>query len=407
VPPDLAPTRAGRSARPWRWPAVLAWAVWALIPVALLSISWVDRLLRAGGRADLSGLASDDIPYVLAVLSAVTVGAVVASRRPDHPVGWLLEGLGLSIIVAGLAEVYAAYGGLVRPGALPGVGWAAGLADVSWVPMAVCAAFILLLTPTGSLPSRSRAWQWWAWLTVLAAAVTFMVLASTPAEPFEMLEPPYRLPSAVVWVGWAGAIVINAAVLVGGVSLVGRFRRATGVERQQLRWVALAAGLSILAVTIAMLAWALGAHELIGLASAGYVIVVPVAVGAAVLRYRLYDLDRIINRAVVYGLLTVLLGSCYGAVVLAAGQLLGRDSSLVVAGATLAVAALFQPARRQVQDVVDRRFDRRRYDAAATIRAFSTRLREQVELDTLPGELLEVVDRTMSPTRASLWLRPR
>jgi hypothetical protein len=137
-----------------------------------------------------------------------------------------------------------------------------------------------------------------------------------------------------------------------------------------------------------------------------YLTLLPVAIGAAILRYRLYNLDRIISRTLAYGLLTLLLGGGYAAVVLGLGQLLGRQSSLVVAGATLAVAGVFQPARRRVQQAVDRRFDRRRYDAAREIAAFSARLRQQVDLDTLTAELLAVVDQTMQPTRVSLWLRP-
>ncbi|HEV3462587.1 MAG TPA: hypothetical protein VG846_01245, partial [Actinomycetota bacterium] len=133
----------------------------------------------------------------------------------------------------------------------------------------------------------------------------------------------------------------------------------------------------------------------------------PLSAGAAILRYRLYDLDRIISRTVAYGLLTLLLAGGYATVVLGLGQLLGRDSSLVVAAATLAVAALFQPVRRRVQAVVDRRFNRRRYDAARTIQGFSARLREQVDLDALTSELLVVAERTMQPTRVSIWLRPR
>jgi hypothetical protein len=133
----------------------------------------------------------------------------------------------------------------------------------------------------------------------------------------------------------------------------------------------------------------------------------PLAIGAAVLRYRLYDLDRIISRALAYGLLTLLLAGGYAALVLGLGQLLGQDSSLVVAAATLAVAAVFQPARRRIQQGVDRRFNRRRHDAAQTIATFSTRLRDQVDLATLTSELLTVVDQTMQPTRASLWLRPQ
>jgi hypothetical protein len=151
---------------------------------------------------------------------------------------------------------------------------------------------------------------------------------------------------------------------------------------------------------------ALGAYALAPLVGGLNPPILSVAIGAAILRYRLYDLDRIISRALAYGLLTLLLGGGYAMVVLGLGRLLGRDSSLVVAGATLAVAAAFQPARRRIQQAVDRRFNRRRYDAARTIAAFSARLRQQVDLDTLTTELLTVVDQTMLPTQVSLWIRP-
>jgi hypothetical protein len=177
------------------------------------------------------------------------------------------------------------------------------------------------------------------------------------------------------------------------------------VERQQLRWVALAATLMVLAVPIVLAPVALGIPVLAEWAPPVWVVVLPVAVGAAVLRYRLYDLDRIVSRTLGYGLLTLLLGGGYALVVLGLGQLLGRESPLVVAAATLAVAALFQPARRRVQAVVDRRFNRRRHDAARIVEGFGDRLRDQVDLDTLTADLLAVVDQTMQPTRASLWLR--
>jgi hypothetical protein len=180
-----------------------------------------------------------------------------------------------------------------------------------------------------------------------------------------------------------------------------------GFERQQLRWVMLAAALMALGAVAGLAASAMGATALIGsVATQFFVALVPVAVGAAVLRYRLYDLDRIISRALAYGLLTVLLGGGYAGAVLGLGQLPGQRSSLAVAGATLAVAGLFQPVRRRVQQAVDRRFNRRRYDAAHTIQAFSARPRQQVDLDTLTAELLAVVDQTMQPDRASLLLRP-
>jgi hypothetical protein len=207
----------------------------------------------------------------------------------------------------------------------------------------------------------------------------------------------------------AGAVVL-LTVPVAAVSLAVRFRHAHGLERQQLRWLAFAAGLASVgallvlagtslptgtATTLALITWGAGLC----------LVLLPVAIGAAVLRYRLYDLDRIISRTLAYALLTVLLGGGYVLVVLGLGQLLGRDSSLVVAAATLAVAALFQPVRRRVQDLVDRRFNRRRYDAARTVDAFATRLRDQVDLDALHTELLGVVAQTMQPTQTSLWLR--
>jgi hypothetical protein len=203
------------------------------------------------------------------------------------------------------------------------------------------------------------------------------------------------------------ALTVTAlAVAVAAGSLVGRFRRARGIERQQLRWVALAAALMVLAAPVVLTPVALEIPILVDWAPPVWVVVLPVAVGAAVLRYRLYDLDRIISRTLAYGLLTLLLGGGYAAVVLGLSQLLGRESPLVVAAATLAVAAVFQPARRRVQAGVDRRFNRRRHDAARIIEGFGARLRDQVDLDTLTADLLAVVDQTMQPTQASLWLRP-
>jgi hypothetical protein len=223
-------------------------------------------------------------------------------------------------------------------------------------------------------------------------------------NPLAIPALPRRLLDVAIPIG--GAVVL-VALVVGAGSLVGRFRRARGVERQQLRWLALAAGLAAVALlaAVATLMGDLGSNLLdaaLGVCAA----LLPLATGAAILRYRLYDIDRIISRTLAYGLLTVLLGGAYAGVVLGLGRLLPQDSSLVVAAATLAVAGAFQPARRRIQQVVDRRFNRRRYDAARTIAAFSARLREEVDLDTLTGELLAVVEETMQPTQASLWLRP-
>jgi hypothetical protein len=204
----------------------------------------------------------------------------------------------------------------------------------------------------------------------------------------------------------AAFAVTIIAFVVAAASLVLRFRRARGTERQQLRWVALATVVLSLLFVVVLAALALETFALAALAGSLCVAVLPLAIGAAILRYRLYDLDRIISRTLSYGLLTVLLGGAYAGVVLGFGNLLGRASSLAVAGATLAVAGVFQPARRRIQQLVDRRFNRHRYDAAQTIARFSARLRQAIDLDALTAELLAVVDQTMQPTQVSLWLRP-
>ena len=416
--PSMRPTRRrnrpapagdpGTNQVPRSW-AVLAWTLWALMLAGLLLVAWMDGMLRRAGRPDLVSLGSDAWPYVLAMVSAGTVGAVVASRRPRHPVGWLLLGLELSVIGLGIADAYAAYGLLARPGSLPGARWAAIYVDESWVLLTTVLGFVLLLTPTGSLPSPH--WRWWARLVVAAAVVG--VLTST-----QPLDPPYAaVPRPLVvqdgplaTVAWLASVISLLGLLVAAGSLVVRFRRARGIERLQLRWVALAAAGAGLAIAVILVTWAMigsAAQPLWEWATVLYLVGLPIATGASILRYRLYDLDRILSRTLAWTVLTFLLGLGYATVVLLLGRLLPQGSSLGVAAATLAVAAMFQPARRRIQAVVDRRFDRHRYDAARIIAAFSTRLRGQVDLDTLSAELLAVADQTMQPTTASLWLRPR
>jgi hypothetical protein len=387
--------------------AALAWAPWALTLLCLPVVAWFDHLLRQAGRPELTWSEAGGVPYGVAAVSAATVGAVLASRRPRHPVGWLLLGLGLTLSAGDLVYVYVRYGLLARPGSLPAAGYLAGLSLGTIAIWLACAGFVLLLTPTGSLPSGR--WRWWA--RVAAAAPVVFLLGSlvepAPLRPeYPAVANPLAAPAA--WVGPLRAVTGVALVVcvvgvpVAAASLVVRFRRARGVERLQLRWLALAAALAPLAVLVAVVARGPVSNVAAGL----YLALPPLATGAAILRYRLYDLDRIISRTLAYGLLTLLLGLGYAAVVLGLGRLLRQDSSLVVAAATLAAAVVFQPARRRVQQAVDRRFNRRRYDAANTIAAFSARLREEVDLDTLTAELLAVVDQTVQPTRASLWLRP-
>ena len=387
---------------------MLGWTLWALAMLGIPVIVWLDHLLREAGRADLAPLTADAATYVLGLVSAATVGAVVVGRRPHHPVGWLLLALGLSVVASGVATGYAKYGLLVRPGALPAAVYAAAYNNVGLLLIAPCLGFILLLTPTGSLPSPR--WRWWAGVTAAAPLVAVLSSALLPFEqPLQSVTNPLAVPALadpLLAVAGVALLTTGLTLLVAAWSLVVRFRRARGVERQQLRWVALAAALTAVAVLGIVAAAATGIGTALDWLLGACMALLPVAIGAAVLRYRLYDLDRIVSRTLAYGLLTVLLGGGYAGLVLVLGQLLGRSSSLAVAGATLAVAAAFRPARRRVQSAVDRRFDRRRFDAALTIAAFSARLRQQVDLDTLTGDLLAVVDQTMQPTRASLWLRP-
>jgi hypothetical protein len=405
-------TPATPVARPRWWPAVAAWALWALTMLGIPVIAWLDQLSRQAGRPDVTQLGGGLVEGpVLGLVSATTVGAVLASRRPGHPVGWLLLAFGLSLSVSGVAPAYAAYGLLARPGALPAAHTVARYWPATTVIALTTLSFVLLLTPTGSLPSPR--WRWWARATG-AAAIILLVALAVASGP---LDPRYQLAvggpldfrgqgGALLVVNQLGLAFTTLAVVVGAGSLVVRFRRAGGVEREQLRWVALAAALVVLAAVGALGGVAVGATAVVTWALVACMTVVPLTLGAAVLRYRLYDLDRIISRTLAWGLLTLLLGGGYAAVILGLGQLLGRDSSLAVAAATLAAAALFHPVRRRIQQAVDRRFNRRGHDAAQTIAAFSDHLREQVDLDTLTGELLVVVEQTMQPTTAALWLRP-
>jgi hypothetical protein len=400
-------------ARPRWWPGGLGWALWALTLLAVPAVAQLDHLLRQAGRPELTWLHLSSVPQVVAAVTAATVGAVVASRRPRHPVGWLLLGLGLSLTMWGLTFGYTRYGLVARPGAMPSASYLAGLHNGLGIIWLSCASFVLLLTPTGTLPSPR--WRWWARIAAAAAGMWLLASVVHPAPlypEYPTIENPLAvpfLPRGLLDVAQpAAAVVVLASLVVGAVSLVGRFRRARGIERQQLRWLVWGAALAAVALLAAMAA--LGLEDdfyLTDLALGVCAAVLPLATGAAILRYRLYDLDRIISRTLAYGLLTVLLGLGYVGVVLGLGRLLPQGSSLVVAGATLAVAAMFQPARRRIQQAMDRRFNRRRYDAAQTIGAFSARLRDELDLRTLTGELLEVVDQTMQPTRASLWLRPR
>jgi hypothetical protein len=256
-------TAGSRPEGAWRWAAGLAWGLWGLAMAGLGVIWWLDHLFREAGRADLAPLGAEVAAPVLAAVSAATVGAVLASRRPRHPVGWLLLAAGLCLNASGVASAYADYGLLVTPGAVPAASKVSLYLPAVIVPALALLGFVLLLTPTGSLPS-SR-WRWWARAAVAVPVVSLLVIvlaprsfdagSRTPENPFDLTG----LGGALLVVYQVTFAVTDLAVVVGAASLVVRFRRARGTERQQLQWVALAAALTVLGSLAVLSASAVGA----------------------------------------------------------------------------------------------------------------------------------------------------
>jgi MFS family permease len=338
------------------------------------------------------------------VVTFAAIGGLVAGNRPRNPIGWLFLGHSACFAVATLAGTIA----VVQQATLPLGGLRALLIVFMGVwPLGIGIALPLAvqLFPTGR-PLSPR-WRWLIWLTVVSGLAFDAQTVLDPAALALTDRPvaPVIAPAAFHAADplWAVASLLLAGVLAASVAeLVLRFRRARGAERLQLTWLVWAVALF---AVLNSQRWITGNGPILLLFTLP---LVPAAAAVAILRYDLYDIRVIVNRTLVYGLLTVLLGLGYAGAVLVLGQLAGRDrNSLAVAGATLAVAALVQPARRRIQRAVDRRFNRRRSDAAQTIQAFSGRLRQQVDLGTLSDELCMVVDQTMEPGSVSLWLRAR
>jgi hypothetical protein len=385
----------------------LVWITTAATAALAVATSWF-ALVDDGTRMAEGGTvsAAGELVFCLMLVAFAALGALLATRRPHNPIGWLLVVAGFSLAVSGLARGWYVRAYDAEPGSpLPpdALLWVANWIWVCGFPPLITA--LLLLFPDGRLPSR----RWWPAGALVAAAIAALLVACMldpgPMDGFPLVENPlgvtanaFELLAAVGYPLFAAGAVASAA------GLVTRFRRSHGVERQQLKWMAAAAALAAAAwfANIAL-------DQAFGVNSAFFLpvalLAIPAAATVAILRYRLYDLGLVVNRALVYGALTATLGAAYLSLALLLGLTVGR-SDLTVALSTLAVAALFGPARRRIQAAVDKRFYRRRYDAAQTLAAFSAQLRDEVDLDAIGAELRGAAGSALHPAHVSLWLRP-
>jgi hypothetical protein len=342
------------------------------------------------------------------------VGALIASRRPENPVGWvmLLVGVGGALTLASGVYGYAA---LISRPSLPGEDWAYWVSSWVWTAAFVPLVTVLLpIFPQGHLPSRR-------WRAVVAAAVVALVtimVAGAVVDPIETPALNGRTVPNPLGFGWPAASAVQgvayavtlALMVVCVVGLVRRYRAARGVLRLQLSWFTYSFAIALVFLILNFMTGG-STHEPVAsvvagiLASAGFAFVA-VGVGIAILRYRLYDIGRVINRTIVYSLLTAVLVGLYAVLVVGIGSLLGGTSSpVLIAGATLVVAAVAGPARRRIQALIDRRFSRRKYDAERTLAEFGARLRDEVDVDELRGLLSRTAERTVQPASVRVWIR--
>jgi hypothetical protein len=392
------------SARTAVW---LAWSIWAL-SVAFAGLGLIFLFLNGTFEDLLNESLGIDAALALAF---PTVGAIIASRRPGNAVGWIFCAIGLCGGASIFFAQYGIYALVTNPDSLPAGVIATWIATWVWLPsVTLTITFLLLLFPHGRL--LSPRWRPVAWL---AATVTMAGTALLAIVPWDLLDPgvPAQNPVGVESLGYLGIappvpifLIGIPTTLLSVASLVLRFRRSRGEERQQLKWFVYAGVLIVGALFVPLL--------VPGAASSVLQLLVmpllPVAVGVAIMRYRLYEIDLLINRTLVYGALTALLAAVYVASVVslqgALRALTGQESQLAVVASTLLIAAIFNPLRRRIQALVDRRFYRRKYDARKTLEAFSAKLRNETDLDALSDDLVGVVRETMQPAHVSLWLRP-
>jgi hypothetical protein len=380
-----------------RTAALLAWSLWVAIFV-LLALGFLFPSIH-------------EIGVILLPIAAsfATVGAFVASRRPANPIGWMFVAFGAVAALRFFGEQYATYALETRPGSLPAGSLVASLAVHLWHPGFAFFVFSFLLFPHGRL--LSPRWRPVAWITAangVVGVISGMLEYDFLRDPAN--DMPFARPLVVGPVADVAAVVFGVFLMVNlvtlaasGLSLVLRLRRSRGDERQQLKWLVYTVVLVVFLLPTSLL--------LVGDGSLGALMLplIPISVGIAILKYRLYDIDLIVNRTLVYGSLTATLVLVYiGSVVLLQyvfRTVTGGDSQFAIVASTLVIAALFGPLRRRVQAFIDRRFYRRKYDAAKTLAQFSTKLRDETDLKALREDLLSVVRETMQPAHASLWLR--
>jgi len=383
-----------------------SWLAWSVCTVSLLLSALAVLLIFLGwSTSPPEGGTSwwEQALGAVELIGAPVLGALIASRLPKNPYGWVWLGYGAAFALSTLMDVYVMYVEATGSGIIP---WPVYLLSVlGWGVGFVLVPFVLLLFPDGHLPSRR--WRFLAW--VYAATGTF-ILVLVPFRPdiernrFGISGP---IGEAIATINTAMAFVVFAAIALSILSLVIRYFHAAGLQRQQLKWLAYAAMLIGAWIIIDLL---LPLSKLSGQVGGLSFMGLYVAIGIAIFRYRLYDIDIIINRTLVYGSLTAVLVAVYfGGVVglqYVCRALTGGESQLAVVASTLAIAALFYPLRRRVQGLVDRRFYRRKYDARKTLEAFSVKLRDETDLEALNSDLVGVVRETIQPAHVSLWLRP-
>jgi hypothetical protein len=395
-----------------------SWLAWSLC-VLSLALTALSLLLLARSITHPGVHVFDHwLDSTLAAIVFSTVGAVIAPRTPPHnPIGWLFCAVGLLFAVTHFSAEYAIYTLLGAPGSpLPGAEAAAWVASWLWIPQLGSVVFVVLLFPDSRLPSRG--WRWFAWLSVLLVLMGAVLSAISPG-PISVGLGPIRNPLGVESLPSFIKVVervVNALLFAAVISLFIRLRHARELVRQQIKWFVYAIALTICGGILTYpVSEAIGSLWLKWIGFVPFiagVMAIPISMGIAILRYRLYDIDILINRTLVYGALTALLVAVYFGGVTATQTILHaltaqeEQPQLAIVISTLVIAALFNPLRGRVQGFVDRRFYRNKYDAAKTLEAFSVKLRDETDLDALSGELVGVVKETMQPAHVSLWLRP-